>query len=314
MRSRVILLTIFLGVIVWGAAFFIFLKELDRGQTNQLWTDNSANRDAQAFLLPLAETNYLPARDFNVAEPVLDARAAVLFDVQSSRFLYSKNPNQRLPIASITKLMSAIVILENLDLNEIFTVPPENINVDGKGADFYRNEQLKGLDLFKIMLIKSSNDAALTFATAAYRKGINLVAKMNEKALAIGMFNTRFNDPAGLDDEGGFSTASDLVKLMDCASKYDLILQTLGTGSVTVISLDGRTTHRLTNTNQLFGRMPEMIFGKTGYTDGALGTIALETKVNQGQNVLIGIILGSNDRFGEAAKLVEWAETAYRWE
>jgi D-alanyl-D-alanine carboxypeptidase len=314
MRLRVILLTIFLGVIVWGAAFFVFLKELNREQTSQFQVNNTANHSAQAFLLPLAETNYLPARDFNVPEPVLSAKAAVLFDVQSGRFLFSKNPNQRLPIASITKLMSAVVILENLDLNEVFTVSPENINVDGKGADFYRNEQLRGIDLFKIMLIKSSNDAALAFATAARKKGIDFVAKMNEKAQTIGMFNTKFADPAGLDDWGGFSTASDLVKLMSCAGEHDLISRVLKTKSATVTSAAGGTIHHLTNTNRLLGQVPEVIMGKTGYTDGALGAIALETKIDQGQNVLISVILGSNDRFGEAAKLIQWGKEAYRWQ
>src|SRR3989344_8269378 len=81
----------------------------------------------QAFLLPVSETNYSPVRDFNVPEPEIDARAAALFDVGSGRFLFSKNINKRLPIASITKLMTAIVVLENLNTEQIFTVPAETI-------------------------------------------------------------------------------------------------------------------------------------------------------------------------------------------
>jgi D-alanyl-D-alanine carboxypeptidase len=328
MRLRSFLLTILFVILAVVSSFFIYLEKvqfsqpfLSRYGKNRLVSEGqnlggqalSAGSE-QAFLLPISENSYLPARDFNVPEPVLEAKAAALFDVQSGRFLYSKNINRRLPIASITKLMSAIVVLENLNLNEIFTVPPEDINVDGNGADFYENEQLRGTDLFKIMLIKSSNDAALAFATAAQKAGIDFVAEMNEKAQAIGMFNTKFADPAGLADQDAFSTASDLVKLMRYAGEYDLLSQALKTKSMTVTSADGKTTHRLVSTNQLLGRMQEAIMGKTGYTDGALGTIVLEAEANNGRDTVIGIILGSNDRFGEAEKLIRWGESAYRWE
>ncbi len=310
MRLRLFLLTILFGALVAISGFFIYLEKI---QFSQPYLNKSAGL-GQAFLLPISEASYLPARDFNVPEPVLEAKAAALFDVPSGRFLYSKNINRRLPIASITKLMSAVVILENLNLNDVFTVPPEDVNVDGKGADFYKNEKLLGSDLFKVMLIKSSNDAAMAFATAAGKMEIDFVAKMNEKAQAIGMFNTKFADPAGLADQDAFSTASDLVKLMRYAGGYDLISQALKTKSATVTSADGTTTHHLINTNQLLGQTPEVIMGKTGYTDGALGTMVLEAGTNKSRDIVIGVILGSNDRFGEAVKLIRWGESAYRWE
>jgi D-alanyl-D-alanine carboxypeptidase len=312
MRLRIIFFTIILGAIVWGAIFFIFLNRYNREQPQPALTWQNSTR--RAFLLPVTEASYLPIRDFNVPEPVLGAKAAALFDVRSGRFLYSKNMNQRLPIASIAKLMSAVVILENLDLNDVFTVPIENINVDGRGADFYKDEQLRGTDLFKIMLIKSSNDAALTFATAAQKKGIDFVAKMNEKAQAIGMFNTEFADPAGLNDQDTFSTASDLVKLVNCAGEYGLISQILRTESATVTSADGRTVHHLVNTNRLLGRIPNIIIGKTGYTDSALETMVLEVNINDGRDTIISVILGAEDRFAETEKLIRWVKTAYRWE
>ena len=180
MRLKSILPTILLGSLLLIAGFFVCLTEIQGGRPPSVGSgqavqptpvSNNETRSGQAFLLPVSETSYLPVRDFNVPEPVLDAKAAVLFDVRSGRSLYSKNPNQRLPIASITKLMSAVVILDNLNLNDVFTVPAEDINVDGKGADFYKNEQLHGADLFKIMLIKSTNDAALVFATAFPESG-----------------------------------------------------------------------------------------------------------------------------------------------
>ena len=312
MRLRIIFLTTILGVIVWSAIFFIFLRGYSYEKPRPVLAWQSSTR--RAFLLPVTEASYLPIRDFNVPEPVLDAKAAAVFDVRSGRFLYSKNINQRLPIASITKLMSAVVILENLDLNDVFTVPAEDVNVDGKGADFYKGEQLRGIDLLKIMLIKSSNDAALVFATAARQKGIDFVAKMNEKAQAIGMFNTNFADPAGLNDQNGFSTASDLVKLVNYASRYALISEILRTKSATVTSIDGKTIHRLVNTNRLLGRIPDIIIGKTGYTDDALETMVLKVGINGDRDSIISVVLGSKDRFAETEKLIQWVKTAYRWQ
>jgi len=315
MRLKSILPTILLGSLLLIAGFFVCLIEIQKGQPVQPTpARNNEARSGQAFLLPVSETSYLPVRDFNIPEPVLEAKAAALFDVRSGRSLYSKNPNQRLPIASVTKLMSALVILDNLDLNDVFTVPAEDINVDGKGADFYKNEQLRGADLFKIMLIKSSNDAALAFATAAQKAGIDFVAKMNEKAQAIGMANTRFADPAGLNDQDAFSTASDLVKLVRYAARYDLISQALRTKSATVTSIDSKAVHNLVNTNQLLGQIPDVIMGKTGYTDNALGTMALEVGINEGRDTIISVILGAKDRFTETKKLIQWSKSAYRWQ
>lgn len=336
MRLKSILPTILLGSVLLVAGFFVSLIEIKKEQAvqptsarnNETRSEQapstgsgqarpnfaSQNLGGQAFLLPVSETSYLPVRDFNVPEPVLETRAAMLFDVRSGRTLFSKNPNQRLPIASITKLMSALVVLDNLNLRDVFTVPAEDINVDGKGADFYKNEQLLGTDLFKIMLIKSSNDAALAFATAAQKAGIDFVAKMNEKAQSLGMTNTRFADPAGLNDQDAFSTASDLVKLIRYAARYDLISQTLITGSVTVTSIDGKAVHNLVNTNQLLSRLPGIVMGKTGYTDNALGTMALEVGINDGRDIIISVILGAKDRFLETEKLIQWGRTAYRWQ
>ncbi|MEX1063800.1 MAG: serine hydrolase [Candidatus Paceibacterota bacterium] len=319
MRLKTLLITIILGAIAGTAVFFLFVKT-DTESASNIFPGELAipvsTPIPQAFILPISETNYLPIRNFNIIEPAVNAKAAALFDVNSGRFLYSKNVKQQLPIASLTKLMSAIVILENLDLNDIYTVSVENLNVDGQGAQLYKDEQLRGIDLLKIMLIKSSNDAALVFASEARNKGIDFVAEMNAKALELGMTSTRFSDPAGLDDNGAFSTAFDLVKLIHHASGHDLIAEILTTKTATVASVDGKISHYLTNTNVLLGQIPGIIIGKTGYTDGASGTMALEVGINGGRDRLISVVLGSDDasaRFVETVKIIEWAKSAYRW-
>lgn len=311
MRLNVILFTIILGGLASGAIFFIFGYPVSTPHTN--FGIQPPDKTGRAFLLPVTETNYRPVRDFNIAEPMLNAASAALFDVQSGRFLFAKNINKRLPIASVTKLMSAVVVLENLNLNQIFSVPAETINVDGNGADLFKDEQLRVVDLLKIMLVKSSNDAALTLAAEAQKLGINFVSKMNEKARNLGMFNTNFKDPAGLNDYDAFSTASDLIKLVNYAISYEIIPNTLKEKVMDVSSADKKIIHHLVNTNKLLGQIRGIIMGKTGYTDNALGTMVLAVDLDNGGDSLVSVVLGSQDRFGETKKLIEWGMKAYNW-
>lgn len=326
MLAKKIIPTILFVVVIGVAGFFVFFKWktpkiTDSSIQAQKQTDSKDGADnynigeqARAFILPVSRISYFPVRDFNIAEPQIQAKSIALYDIRSSRFLFVKNPSEKLPIASVTKLMSAIIILENLDLNEVFTVRAEDINVDGNGADLYRGEKIKGENLFKIMLIKSSNDAALTFANAARIKGIDFVAKMNEKATVLGMFSTHFEDPAGLNDKSGFSTAEDLVKLVSYIPGDSETWRVLKIQTVDVASADGKLSHHLVSTNQLLGVLPDIIGGKTGFTDSAMGTMVLEVGVDNGRDTIIGVIIGSNDRFGDMKNLIEWAKKAHRWE
>ncbi len=310
MLRRHLVLTIFGMPIIILAGFWTWHKyPFD----NKNLTGQSHSVEAQAFILPISQTNYLPIRNFNIEEPDIQAKAAGLYDVRSERFLYSKNINQKMPVASITKLMTAIVIMENLPLNETYSVAAEDINVDGTGADLQKGEKIRGSDLLKMMLIKSSNDAALSFGRSASEKNINLVAKMNDKAKMLNMTNTKFNDPAGLNDGESFSTTDDLVKLVRYVNKYPVIWEILMTKTANISSVDGSITHHLVSTNRLLDEVNGVIGGKTGYTDGALETMAMEVTANEGSDRLISIILGSQDRFAETKKLIDWGRSAYRW-
>jgi D-alanyl-D-alanine carboxypeptidase (penicillin-binding protein 5/6) len=320
MRLKVVLITIILGVLAGESVFFVFTYPLNinseylGANPAQDQTANPPVQAQQAFLLPLSESDSSPVRDFSISEPQVDAKAVILYDASSNNILFSKNAEKRLPIASITKLMTAIVILDNLSLEDVYTVRPEDINAAGLGADLYNGEKIKAGDLLEVMLVKSSNDAALTFAFNAKNRGTDIVAKMNEEAATLGMGNTHFADPAGLDDGATFSTAGDLVRLVRQVLNYPLILKILTSKSADVSSTDGTIVHHLINTDQLLRQIPSIIVGKTGFTDLALGTMALAVKINQGKATLISVVLGSNDRFGETKKLIDWGKSAYFWQ
>ncbi len=316
MNSKVIALCLVVLVVAGVASLFYFFSSFNmRAKAEPISASipsavvHTAN--AQAFILPVAEPNYLPIRDFNVPEPVISAKAAGLFDTKSEKFLFNHNIDQPLPIASITKLMTAVIVTEKLDPNATLTIAAEDVNVDGHGADLAKDEKIGAHDLLKIMLIKSSNDAASSFATLAKTQGIDFVAAMNAKAQELGMTNTHFLDPAGLDDNA-HSTVRDLVRLYSYINdKHKDIWEILRMKSDDIASVSG-IQHHVVSTDQLLGLIPHIIGGKTGYTDLALGTMSLMVLQAPDDN-LISIVLGSNDRFGETQKLIEWAKTGYRW-
>jgi len=281
-------------------------KILSYAQTN-------FGQQVQAYILPITQSDYLPIRNFNIPEPVVSAKAAGVFDLASDKLLYSKNVYEKLPIASITKLMTASVIMENLPLNEKYTVAAEDLNADGNGADLIKGEQILGADLLKFMLIDSSNDAALVFAGNASKMGINLVAKMNEKAGSLNMTDTKFSDPAGLDDSDSYSTIADLTKLVQWVDKYPIIWEILTLKTADVSSIDGNIKHHLVATNKLLGEISGIVGGKTGFTEKAKETMVLEVKIDDIGHKVIVLVLGSDDRFGEIKKLIDWAKAAYSW-
>lgn len=269
------------------------------------------------FLLPTVETNYFPIRDWGVQDPVLSARSAVLYDSASEKILFSVNPETKLPIASLTKLMTAIVVVESMNLDDVVEIKKsaiEKSQKEGGGNDLYEREKIKAADLIKLMLIESSNVAAYALAEhGEARYGINLVEKMNEKAKALGMENTHFTESAGLDDKNSFSTTQDLIKLVKYSFRYDNLYDILKTQKTEVASIDGILRHQILSTNQLLGKFLNIIGGKTGFTELAGGSMVLVTNAPNPSSRLVAVILGSSDRFNDTEKLIEWAGRAYLW-
>lgn len=273
---------------------------------------------SQQYLFPTREPTLFPLRDWNFSDPKIDAKSAVIYDLNSDKFLFEKNSKTKLPIASLTKLMTAIVIIENMNLDdnvEIKESALEKSKILNGGNDLYLNEIIKARDLLKLMLIKSSNDAAFAFEEHFLDNyGRALVKEMNRKAELLLMNSSFFTEPTGLDDQNSFSTSEDLVKLVKYALRYDFLFEILKTPKSEIASVDGKLKHRFFNTNKLLGDLTNIIGGKTGFTESSGGSIILVVKAPNKENKLIIIVLGSNDRFNDAKKLVEWVNKAYIWE
>ncbi len=301
-------MTIVVAILVLANAyFFITIYRTPVKDSNPVFNDS------QAFILPPNPVSYLPVLDTSMEEVVLNAKSAILYDLKSDRNLFEKNIKERLPIASLTKVMNAVVVWEKFSPNEIVTIKSSAVGVDGQRKDLYVGETLSVHDLMQMMFIESSNDAAYALRDYATSKSIDLMAEMNTKALSLGMNDTHFVDPAGLDDTG-YSTARDLVKGVAYALRYDAIWSLSRETSATVVSTDGKITHEIKNTDQLLGVLSDIVGGKTGYTDSALGCMILIVDVPNQKDRIIAIVLGSNDRFGDMKNLISWAKRAYRWQ
>ena len=201
-----------------------------------------------------------------VAEAVeVSATACVLMDADTGAVLYQKNEGQRMLIASTTKLMTALVALEQGHLSETVTVTAAHM-AEGSSMYLRAGECLTVEELLYGLLLCSGNDAALAVTECA--GGVEpFVALMNEKAAALGMENTHFANPNGLDDEGHYSTAYDMA-LLACAAVNEPTLRRIAATRTAVIG--GRT---LTNHNKLLGRVDGGIGLKTGYTKAAGRTL-----------------------------------------
>lgn len=311
MRLKVYFVTITI-IVLFAVNIFLAVKNSQDIPLSELMPLNVSSSRRQAYILSVSEPNYIPILNANVPRPALGAKSALVYDNQSNRFLYEEGTDSKLPIASLTKILSAVVTLERLDSSDIVTITEKSIRVDGEKQDLYLGEKLTVRNLLKLMLIESSNDAAYALAEYAKNLGINFIDEMNVKARNLDMRNSIFTDPAGLDD-GAYSTAKDLVKLVQYSLNYKEIWDISAEKTAIIESSDERIKHSITSTNRLLGLVKDIIGGKTGYTDGAGQCMILVASVPDYSGKIISIVLGSNDRFGDTQKLIEWTRTAYRW-
>jgi D-alanyl-D-alanine carboxypeptidase (penicillin-binding protein 5/6) len=319
-KERLYAVTILVVIILALNGFFVF--DTNKPASKSIGVDNNEKIEpykdlafnvAQAYILPISEPSYVPILNSNISRPEVGAKSALVYDLRSSKFLFAQDPTQRLPIASLTKIMTATAVLENMKLDDVVTVKQDAIRVDGTKQDLYVDEQITVGHLLQYMLIESSNDAAYALASYAKEQGVDLVAKMNDKAAALGMLDTQFLDPAGLNDQA-YSSAQDLIKLIRYSLKYqNQIWDVLTQKEINIPSENGKIVHNAKNTDQLLGIIPNIIGGKTGYTDAAQGCLILIVKIPEKNDIIVSILLGSKDRFGDTKTLVDWIQRAYRW-
>lgn len=246
------------------------------------------NNDLISETKPLEKT-----RDSKLS--AINANSFLVYDQATGKTLLEKNSNLELSIASLTKLLTALITYENLDLGSIVTVSLEDINVkDAPKLNLKVGEKVKIEDLFNSMLVGSNNDAALTLANQVVKKtGKPFRETMNEKALELGMQNSSFTNALGFDSQNNFSTAQDLQKLIDHVSKL-AAFSNLGKTLVYEFKTEEGRIIKTKNTNKLLLNNPEIEAIKTGYTPNSKGSMAVKLKAFD-RNIVI-IVIGSTNR------------------
>ncbi|MDP4008667.1 MAG: D-alanyl-D-alanine carboxypeptidase family protein [Candidatus Peregrinibacteria bacterium] len=287
----------------------LYLSALLNGtNTNMPLIYNMPHRSAGIEILSLSP---IPIKSEDI--PIrLTAVSALVLDVNSNKILYEKNIEQKLPIASLTKIMTAIVAIESVDnLDDVATVSRNAALITGSRAWLQQGEKITYKNLLYSMLINSGNDAAVAIAENISGSEELFVQKMNAKAENLGMQNTHFANPHGLDDPDNYSTAKDLGILAGYAIKKSFIRSIIDIKEMEFQSVSG-ITHKLINTNKLLGVDPEIKGLKTGSTLSA-GECLISLAINPYGNEIVTVILNSSARFNETQYLKDKIWETYVW-
>ena len=245
----------------------------------------------------------------NSVFPLLTAQSVLAVDLASEEILFEKDPNQPSLPASTTKIMTALVALDYFPLDKIVKV--NGLRVEGQKMGLIEGEELTVDDLLHGLLVYSANDAAETLAENFPGGREFFVTSMNLKAKRLGLNDTIFTNPSGLDDIDQQTSAADLIKISVVAMENPIFSKIVSTKEKIVISTDGRIEHKLVNINKLLGSVEGVLGVKTGWTENARENLV--TYVKRDDKELMIALLGSQDRFGETENLINWILTSYEW-
>jgi len=252
----------------------------------------------------------LPVLKEGASFPIVSAQSVMAVDLVSGVTLYEKNPNKALLPASTTKILTALVALDTYTLDQVLRV--NKVNVVGQKMGLVVGEEITFIDLLSGLLIYSANDAAEVLANNHPDGRTAFIDLMNKKVNDLGLTNSHFTNPVGLDDGAQYSTTRDLVIVAKYAMKNPIFAELVSTKEKIVKSVDDKFVHRLVNLNKLLGDVPGVMGVKTGWTEAARENLV--TYVDRDDRKVMIVVLGSSDRFGETRELIEWIYNSYFWE
>lgn len=238
------------------------------------------------------------------------AEAAYAVDLKTGTVLYEKNSDSPWPTASLTKLMTALVVINISSLNDTVVVPV-GIKTVQPVMGLQGGEELKVSDLLKGMLIMSANDAAITLSESFPGGTARFVELMNQMAERLQLTHTHFRNPAGFDEASQYSTAEDLAHLTFEFLRHKDLADIVQMQSTKVTSSDDKVTHWIKTSNKLLQN--DNILGvKTGFTDQARGNLIL-LATDKSDNQILTVILGSEHREDDSMALVKWVYDNYKF-
>jgi serine-type D-Ala-D-Ala carboxypeptidase (penicillin-binding protein 5/6) len=275
-------------------------------------------------------SGFMPIRINNVSDVKLWAGSSVAIDVGSGTILHYENGRKRTQIASLTKMMTAVLVMEKIkNLNEEVTISKEALNVAGTvvgcptsnfcdGNRMYSGEKVKSVDLLKVMLMNSANDAATALGIHIAGSTDQFVEMMNIKAKSLGLTDTHFCTPSGLEIDGEedkcYSSAYDIARVAAYSLRYDTIWNMMRIPEGQFFSTDGKYMHVLKNTDLLINTLPNCLGGKTGFTPLAGKSLLLGSTDATGKHEIISVVLNDEKRWDDMKFLVNWISQNYKWQ
>ncbi|HKV31165.1 MAG TPA: D-alanyl-D-alanine carboxypeptidase family protein [Candidatus Dormibacteraeota bacterium] len=270
-----------------------------------------------ALLMPVTVQSHLPITGSLPVElyelaptaappPVIKARSALLLDVDTGKILFQVDPHGRHAPASLTKVLTALVALDQLRIDQTVTVPPSinQLPWDSTRMGLRAGERLTVRDLLYGLFLNSGNDAAITLAEAAMPRA-TFMALMNARAARLGMADTHFVNPIGLDDPGHYTSAADLARAAtELMRSFPEVAAMAATPSVTLPATGTHHAYSLYNLNELVRKYAGASGLKTGWT-GHAGGCLIATATRGGRHQMV-VLLASPRIFDEAAALLDY--------
>ena len=242
----------------------------------------------------------------------LNSKSCIILDRKSKDVLYGKNEKNKVKMASTTKIMTAIVVIENADLNKTVEISKKSASTGGSRLGLKTGDKITINHLLYGLMLCSGNDAAVALAESVAGSISSFANLMNNKAIELGLENTHFETPHGLDSDNHYTTAYELALLTDYALKNPTFSKIVGTKNYT-INING-SPKNLTNTNELLGNLNGVYGVKTGFTNGA--NRCLVTSCKRGDMDIICVVLGADTkkfRTQDSVKLIEYVFNTYTY-
>lgn len=246
----------------------------------------------------------------NSEEPVINSRIAIAYDRKSGSVIWGKDENKRSAMASTTKIMTAILLIENADLHETIIISSKAASTGGSRLGLKTNDKISLNDLLYGLMLKSGNDAAVAIAETVGGDVENFAEMMNLKAKELGLEDTHFVTPHGLDNPDHYTTAYELAKLADYALKNETFAKVVNTKNYTV-TINGYPKN-ISNTNELLGYIDGVNGVKTGFTNNA--GRCLVTSVNRNGFEIITVVLQADTkkyRTSDSIKIINYVYENY---
>lgn len=293
----------------------VFADDIDEDDENN--NDNSVilSEEIESTNQAISNSKLVNKAMDKINVPTLNSRKVIVYDRLSGKKVYGKNENKETAMASTTKIMTAIIVIENCkNFNDIVVIPAKAANIGGSRLKLNVNDKVTVNDLLYGMLLRSGNDAAL--ALALYTGGTieNFAEMMNQKASLLGLLHTHFVTPHGLDDPNHYTTCYELAKITDYALKNDKFSEIVKTKTATIKIND--SPREIKNTNEILCSNIDGVYGvKTGFTNNAGRCLVTSIKKNDMDFIIV--VIGADSRKYRASdtlKLIQYSFQAFHVE